>query len=48
MSDDEYGDWINALPQDEFFEFVGLDDEALASTAAAAKKLMDLRGSEAK
>ncbi|MBA1280336.1 hypothetical protein [Stutzerimonas stutzeri] len=48
MSDDEYGDWINALPQDDFFEFVGLDDEALASTAAAAKKLMDLRGSEAK
>lgn len=22
MSEDEYGDWLDALPQDEFFEFM--------------------------
>jgi hypothetical protein len=40
MSEDEYGDWLDALPQDEFFEFLSvmyeLDDRARAANAHAA------------
>lgn len=41
MSDDEYGNWVDALPKDEFFEFIGVghDKESLLSALAAAKQL---------
>lgn len=42
MSDDQYGDWIDALPKAEFFEFIGLshDKESFRSAVAAAKQLV--------
>lgn len=37
MSDEEYRSWLNALPKEEFFEFMGLDgkDEFRAAVAEA-------------
>jgi len=42
MSEDEYGNWVNALPKDEFFEFIGVshDEESFRSAVAAAKQLL--------
>lgn len=42
MSDDQCGDWIDALPKAEFFEFIGLshDGESFRSAIAAAKQLV--------
>lgn len=42
MSDDQYGDWINSLPKEEFFEFIGVshDDESFKSALAAAKLMV--------
>lgn len=30
MSDDQYGDWVDALPPDEFMEFIALGEEGIA------------------
>lgn len=30
MSEDEFGDWLNALPLDEFLEYVGLGAQGIA------------------
>ena len=40
MSDDQFGDWIDALPQEEFFEFVGLnhDKDSFKAALAAARQ----------
>lgn len=40
MSDDQYGDWIDALPKEEFFEFIGVshDEESFRAAVAAAKQ----------
>jgi hypothetical protein len=31
MSDSEYGDWVDALPEDEFTEFIALGEEGIAA-----------------
>lgn len=40
MSESEYGDWLDALPQDEFFEFMAvmieLDDRTRQTCARSA------------
>lgn len=40
MSESEYGDWLDALPQDEFFEFMSvmieLDDRQRQTSSRAA------------
>jgi hypothetical protein len=40
MSDDQYGDWINSLPKEEFFEFIGVshDMESFRAAVAVAKQ----------
>lgn len=40
MSDDQYGEWVNALPKDEFFEFVGVshDKESFRAAVDAARQ----------
>lgn len=41
MSESEYGDWVNALPKDEFFEFIGAshDAESFNAAVSAARQL---------
>lgn len=40
MSEDQYGDWIDSLPKEEFFEFIGVshDEESFRAAVALAKK----------
>lgn len=40
MSDDQYGNWVNTLPKDEFFEFIGVshDEESFRAAVAAARQ----------
>lgn len=40
MSDDQYGEWVNTLPKDEFFEFIGVshDEESFSAAVAAARQ----------
>lgn len=40
MSDDQYGDWIDALPKDEFFEFIGVSgtEDSFRSALALAEQ----------
>lgn len=40
MSEDQYGSWIDALPKDEFFEFIGVshDMESFRAAVAVAKQ----------
>jgi hypothetical protein len=40
MSDDQYGEWVNRLPKDEFFEFIGVshDKESFKAAVAAARQ----------
>lgn len=37
MSDDQWGDWINSLPKEEFFEFIGVSDTAESFWLAVAE-----------
>ena len=40
MSDEEYRSWLNALPKEEFFEFMGLDGkDAFRAAVAEARAL---------
>lgn len=41
MSEDEYGNWVDALPKEEFFEFIGVahDEQTFKSALAAARML---------
>lgn len=40
MSDDQYGEWVNTLPKDEFFEFIGVshDEDSFRAAVAAARQ----------
>lgn len=40
MSDDQYGEWVNTLPKDEFFEFIGVshDKESFRAALDAARQ----------
>lgn len=43
MSDDQYGEWIDALPKDEFFEFIGVShnkESFLAAVDAARQQVV--------
>ncbi|HBP1602154.1 TPA: hypothetical protein L5U90_003256 [Pseudomonas aeruginosa] len=41
MSEDEYGDWVDALPKEEFFEYIAVahNEQTFKSALAAAKLL---------
>jgi hypothetical protein len=40
MSEDEYGNWVDALPQDEFFEYIGVAHNAQSFNSALAAARM--------
>ena len=41
MSEDEYGNWVDALPKEEFFEYIGVahNEKTFKSALAAARML---------
>ncbi|MEX6780407.1 hypothetical protein [Pseudomonas aeruginosa] len=46
MSEDEYGNWVDALPKEEFFEFIGVahNEQTFKSALAAARILISKSG----
>ncbi|HCF2990408.1 hypothetical protein OD781_08915 [Pseudomonas aeruginosa] len=42
MSEDEYGNWVDALPKEEFFEYIGVahNEQTFKSALAAARMLI--------
>lgn len=46
MSEDEYGNWVDALPKEEFFEFIGVahNEQTFKSALAAARMLISKSG----
>lgn len=44
MSDDAYGDWVNALQFDEFLEFIALDAQGIANEIRIAKAVEEGAG----
>ena len=44
MSEDEYGNWVDALPKEEFFEYIGVahNEQTFKSALAAARMLTSM------
>lgn len=42
MSEDEYGNWVDALPKEEFFEYIGVahNEQTFKAALAAARMLI--------
>lgn len=38
MNDDEFGEWLNGLPRDEFVELIGLGNEGIARIITQARR----------